>query len=93
VADLDKWKRLARKHLKAGDLMAFTFTAAAIPEDLYTTITTALADVRTVNDIDAVFAGVTSYAEPAIVTTSDVGNEMKMLLEAIKLGVEALKDG
>jgi hypothetical protein len=83
--DLETWRRLAMKAAKNGKPADFVFTTTEIPPQVYQTIAGGLQAAHDVVTVAQVFDKVTSgQAEPK-------QDEIKALLEGIKLGVEALK--
>ena len=85
--DLETWRRLAMKAVKKGNPASFTFTTSAIPQAVYQTIAGGLQSAHDSETVARVFDAVEKGEEVAR------PDEVKSILEAIRLGVEALKEG
>ena len=86
--DLDTWKRLAMKAVKKGNLPTFTFTTTAIPDKVYQTIAGGLSTATNAETITQVFKQATEPGKAQQPPADDI----KSLLEGIRMGVEALRE-
>lgn len=95
LSQLQTWERLAVKAAKAGEAQPlFEVTDSAIPAPIVATITAGLASAADPSQVREVFAGVLAYNGEVTATTGAVkSGEVAALLDAIRLGVEALKGG
>lgn len=86
--DIETWRRLALKAIKKGKAPTFTFTTTAIPATVYQSIAGGLASANNAETITQVFRAATEAGQVQAAPSEDI----KSLLEGIRLGVEALRE-